>query len=271
MFNLFESDGYNLLLFRSLLFTALFYLSNAFQMIFWTPAFFIIPREDAWKIAKLWGYSHLWLQHKICGTCYEFRGVEKLDQHSNQLIASKHQSAWETYTMILFFKDPSYILKRELMFVPLFGWYMMKMKVVPVDRGKGALALASMAKNTKLYMEERKRQVIIYPEGTRTKSGVKTRYKFGITFLYDELDVPIQPVALNSGLYWGRHAVKIYPGTIIMEFLDPILPGLSRDAFTKKLYDVIEDASDRLIEEAANSALPPPLATELYQTMRKQS
>lgn len=259
-----------MLLFRSLLFTVLFYLSNAFQMIFWTPVFFIVPLKDAWKIAKLWGYSHLWLQNKICGTRFEFRGVENLDQNANQLIASKHQSAWETYTMILFFKDPSYILKRELMFLPLFGWYMMKVKVVPVDRGKGALALASMAKNTKLYMAERPRQVIIYPEGTRTKPGVKTRYKFGITYLYDQLGVPIQPVALNSGLYWGRQALTIYPGTIIMEFLEPIQPGLSKDAFTTKLYQVIENASDRLIEEAAHSPLPPPLAIELNNAMKKQ-
>lgn len=240
-------------------------------MIFWTPVFFIMPLKDAWKVAKLWAYSLLWLQNKICGTCYEFRGVENLDQTSSQLIASKHQSAWETYTMILFFKDPSYILKRGLMFVPLFGWYMMKVKVVPVDRGRGALALASMAKNTKLYMKERPRQVIIYPEGTRTRPGSKIRYKFGITYLYDDLKVPIQPVALNSGLYWGRHALMVYPGTIIMEFLNPIQPGLSKDAFTKKLYDVIEEASDRLIVEAATSDLPPPAAIELYKSMQAQA
>ena len=232
-------------------------------MIFWTPVFFIVPRTDAWKIAKLWAYSHLWLQNKICGTCYEFRGVERLDQTGNQLVGSKHQSAWETYTMILFFKDPGYILKRELMFIPLFGWYMAKMKVVPVDRGKGAIALASMAKNSKIQMAERNRQIIIYPEGTRTKSGSSARYKFGITYLYDNLKVPVQPVALNSGLYWGRQALLIYPGTIIMEFLEPIQPGLSKEEFSEKLYEVIETASSRLIEEAAQSELPPPLALEL--------
>ena len=252
-----------LIVIRSLIFTALFYLSNAFQMIFWLPSFFIMPREDAWKVAKSWGYSHLWLQNMICGTCYDFRNVEKLDQYSNQLIASKHQSAWETYTMILFFRDPSYILKRELMFTPLFGWYMMKMKVIPVDRGKGALALASMATNTREYMAEQARQVIIYPEGTRTTPGIKARYKFGISYLYDDLKVPVQPIALNSGLYWGRHALRIYPGTIVMEFLDPIHPGLSRDEFSDHLYRVIEEASDRLILEAAQSIQPPPLALKL--------
>lgn len=237
-------------------------------MIFWTPAFFIVPLEDAWKIAKMWGYSHLWLQHKICGSTYEFRGVEKLDPASNQLIGSKHQSVWETYTMILFFKDPGYILKRELMYIPLFGWYMAKVKVVPVDRGKGALALASMAKNARAHMQERNRQIIIYPEGTRTIAGAEVRYKYGISYLYDDLKVPVQPVALNSGLYWGRRAANIYPGKIIMEFLDPIKPGLSKEAFAQKLYDVVETASDRLILEAADSDQAPPLAKTLAAKMR---
>ncbi|MGB7286626.1 MAG: 1-acyl-sn-glycerol-3-phosphate acyltransferase [Salaquimonas sp.] len=236
-------------------------------MIFWTPVFFIVPLEDAWKIAKMWAYSHLWLQHKICGNTYEFRGVEKIDFDANQLIGSKHQSAWETYTMILFFKDPGYILKRELMYIPLFGWFMSKVKVVPVDRGKGALALASMAKNTKLQMAERNRQIIIYPEGTRTIAGAAVRYKFGITYLYDDLKVPVQPVALNSGVFWGRRASLIYPGKIIMEFLDQIQPGLSKDAFSKKLYDSVETASNRLMLETANSDQPTPLALELKDQM----
>ena len=237
-------------------------------MIFWTPVFFIMPRQDAWKVAKSWAYSHLWLQHKICGSTYEFRGVENLDQTSNQLIASKHQSVWETYTMILFFEDPGYILKRELMYTPLFGWYMQKMKVVPVDRGKGALALASMAKNTREQMAERNRQIIIYPEGTRTMSGIKARYKYGISFLYDDLKIKVQPVALNSGLYWGRQAWTLYPGKIIMEFLEPIEPGLSKEAFSAKLSEVIETASDRLIDEAAAGDNPPPRALQIVAERR---
>jgi 1-acyl-sn-glycerol-3-phosphate acyltransferase len=253
----------SLLIVRSILFMVLFYLSNALQMIFWIPVFFIVPREEAWKICKSWAYSHLWLQNIVCGSQYEFRGLEKYDPAINQLVASKHQSAWETYTMILFFKDPGYILKRELMYVPLFGWYMTKMKVVPVDRGKGAVALASMAKNTQEHMAERNRQIIIYPEGTRTRPGLKKKYKYGIIYLYDDLDVRVQPVALNSGLYWGRNALMVYPGTIVMTFLDPIEPGLSKDDFYEALYQSIEAESDRLIGEAAHSDTPPPLALEL--------
>lgn len=249
--------------FRSILFYALFYLSNALQMIFWTPVFFIMPRKEAWKVCKCWAYSHLWLQNKICGSTYEFRGLERIDPGVNQLIGAKHQSAWETYTMIIFFDDPGYILKRSLMFIPLFGWYMQKMKVVPVDRGRGTLALASMAKNTKEQMAERARQIIIYPEGTRTRPGIVPKYKYGITHLYDDLKVRVQPVALNSGLYWGRAALLIYPGKIIMEFLEPIEPGLSKTEFSELLIERIETASNALMEEAMHSENPPPAAIAL--------
>jgi 1-acyl-sn-glycerol-3-phosphate acyltransferase len=170
--------------------------------------------------------------------------------------------------MILFFSDPGYILKRELMYVPLFGWYMAKMKVVPVDRGKGSVALASMARNSASHMAERPRQIIIYPEGTRTRPGNEPRYKYGLTYLYDTLDVPVQPVALNSGLYWGRNAFTVFPGMIILEFLKPIQPGLKKDEFAKRLETDIETASNRLIAEAARNDNPPPLAIELLPNLK---
>jgi 1-acyl-sn-glycerol-3-phosphate acyltransferase len=257
-----------LLFLRSVLFHFLFYASNALQMIFWTPVFFLMPRREAWKVCKLWAISHLWLQYFVCGTRAEFRGLDRIRPNANQLIASKHQSVWETYTMILFFKDASYVLKRELTYIPLFGWYISKMKVIPVDRGRGSLALASMTKNTHEQMQEHERQVIIYPEGTRTRPGAAPHYKYGITHLYTNLDVPVQPVALNSGLYWGRKSWFVYPGTIIMEFLDPIEPGMKKDAFSKKLQDVIETASNGLIEEAANSPSCPPLARQIVSRGR---
>jgi len=261
----------NLLFARSLLFHGLFYISNAVQMIFWTPVFFIMPRREAWKIAKSWALSHLWLQYLVCGTRAEFRGLERIRPSENQLIASKHQSVWETYTMILFFKDASYILKRELMLIPLFGWYTTKMKVIPVDRGRGALALASMTDNTAAQMQERERQVIIYPEGTRTRPGAPPRYKYGITHLYTHLNVPVQPVALNSGLYWGRKSWMVYPGIVIMEFLEPIEPGLGKETFMEKLEQEIETASDALIEEASQADPSPPLAKEIVERWKLEA
>lgn len=170
--------------------------------------------------------------------------------------------------MVLFFNDPGYVLKRSLTYIPLFGWYMRKMKIVPVDRGRGALALASMTKNAREHMAERPRQVIIYPEGTRTRPGAAPHYKYGITHLYRELNVPVQPVALNSGLYWGRAEVNVYPGTIIMEFLEPIEPGLEKHAFAEELERVIETTTGELYRAAAQSATPPPLATKIASVVQ---
>ena len=250
---------------RSFIFNVLFYISNAVQMIFWIPAFFILPKEQSWKIAKMWGYSHLWLQNKICGTRFDFRGLENIPSEGGYLVASKHQSAWETYTIILFLADTSYILKKELTYIPVFGWYMQKFKVVPVERGKKGVAMLAMTKEAGRQIREDQRQILIYPEGTRTRPGADPHYKYGITHLYSELDEEVLPVALNSGLFWGRQSFLRYPGKIVLEFLPVIEPGLEKDVFAEKLRSTIEIASDRLILEAADSADAPPLALEVRE------
>jgi 1-acyl-sn-glycerol-3-phosphate acyltransferase len=250
-----------LILFRSIVFHILFYASNTVQMIFWTPAFFVIPRWLGWRIVRAWAKSHLWLHKSVIGVNFEFRGLENIPVDRPFIIASKHQSAWETYTTLLFLDDPSYILKRELMYIPLFGWYAAKMNVVPVDRGKRSEALASMARHAaKQYAEGRK--IIIYPEGTRRLPGAKPSYRYGVTHLYSELDATILPIALNSGLYWPRQSLRLYPGTIIMEILPPIEPGLSKKEFSKEIEQRIENTTNALIAEAARSPDPPPLATQ---------
>lgn len=251
-----------MLLLRSILFNVVFYLANAAQMIFWIPAFFIIAREDAWKIVRMWAYSLLWLQYAICGSRYDFRGLSNIPRGS-ALVAAKHQSAWETYTLCLFLEDASFILKRELGHVPVFGWYMRRMKVVPVDRGKGGKALASMTVEARKQLDELDRQIIIYPEGTRMRAGAPPRYKYGVTHLYEKLGIPVLPVAVNSGLYWGRRSLIVHPGTIIMEFLGPVAPGLPKEEFANRLETDIEEASNRLIAEAARSDQAPPLALEI--------
>lgn len=258
-----------MLFFRSLLFNIAFYLSNAVQMIFWTPVFFVIPRLEAWKIVKLWAYSHLWLHNKICGTRFCFLGLDNIPKTGSLLVASKHQSNWETYTTLLFLNDPTFVLKRSLIFIPLFGWYMGKMGVVPIDRKKGSLALTSIIDNARAMLGKMERQIIIYPEGTRKAPGAAPNYKYGITYLYRELNktlsIPVLPVALNSGLYWGRRAFYVHPGTITMQFLPIIKPGLSKKEFSKKLEADIETAGHHLIELAANSDQPPPAALELVR------
>lgn len=251
-----------MILLRSLVFTLAFYLATVVQMVFWTPVFFFLPRKFAWYIPRLWAKSLLWLQHVIVGSRYEFRGIENIPEGRPFIVASKHQSSWETYTGLLFLDDPSYVLKRELMFIPLFGWYAAKMKVVPVNRGRRGAALAAMTATAGVQYRQG-RQIIIYPEGTRTPAGAKPNYKYGIAHLYAALDATILPVAVNSGLYWPRRSWRIYPGPIVMEFLPPIEPGLDRHAFAVELERRIEDATSRLIAEAASGDNPPPLARKL--------
>jgi 1-acyl-sn-glycerol-3-phosphate acyltransferase len=255
-------------IFRSLVFQILFYLSNAIQMIFWTPVFFFLDRPTAWKVVRLWAKSHLWLQAWIVGSSYDFRGIENIPVGRPFLVASKHQSNWETYTTLLFFDDASFVLKRELMRVPLFGWYMARMKVVPVDRGKRSEALASMARNAAPQYRNG-RQIIIYPEGTRTSPGAPPAYKYGIVHLYSELRATVLPIALNSGMYWPRKSMMVYPGTIVMEFLPPIEPGMSREEFAAELEQRIEAATDRLLVEAATEPGAPPTVGQYLK--RKQA
>ena len=248
-----------MVLLRSLIFQLLFFLSNALQMIFWTPVFFFLDRPTAWKIVRLWAKSHLWLQAWIIGSSYEFRGSGNIPRGQPFLVASKHQSNWETYTTLLFFDDASFVLKRELMSVPLFGWYLSKMQLVPVDRGKRSEALASMALNAAPQYREG-REIIIYPEGTRTFPGAPPAYKYGLVHLYGELQATVLPIALNSGLFWPRKSLFLYPGKIVMEFLPPIGPGLSREQFALEIERRIETATNRLLGEAADSPDAPPTA-----------
>lgn len=227
-------------------------------MVFWTPVFFVVPRQLGWRIVRLWAKSHLLLQHWTIGSTYEFRGTENIPANRPFIVASKHQSTWETYTQLLFLDDPSYVLKRELMFIPLFGWYAAKMNVVPVNRGKRSVALASMTQEAEQQYHDG-RKIIIYPEGTRTRARAQPHYKYGVTHLYGELDATILPIALNSGLFWPRKSLKLYPGTIVMEFLPPIEPGMTKSEFSTELETRIEAASSALIDEALRTDNPPPL------------
>jgi 1-acyl-sn-glycerol-3-phosphate acyltransferase len=164
------------------------------------------------------------------------------------LVASKHQSTWETFALVPLFADPAFILKRELMWLPFFGWYAWKAGMIPVDRGARAQALAAMSARARIELA-RNRQVVIFPEGTRRPPGAEPRYKFGVAHLYAESGVPCLPIALNSGLFWPRRSIARYPGTIVAECLEPIAPGLDKQAFLAQLQQTIEGATARLVQE----------------------
>ena len=242
---------------RSLLFNIAFYLNLIIQMIIWTPYYFLAPRDKAWFVPKFWARSNHWLMEKIVGTRYEIEGLENI-RHEACIIAPKHQSFWDAYGFVPHVPDPIYILKRELMWIPLFGWYVGKMKMIPVHRGSRSVALKSIVKGAQPAIRQ-KRQIMIYPEGTRRAPGDTPNYKFGIAHLYTELKLPVVPIAHVAGLYWPRRQFMRYPGTIKCRVLPAIQPGLSPEEFLKELQRVTEAACDDLLIEAATSPNPPHL------------
>jgi 1-acyl-sn-glycerol-3-phosphate acyltransferase len=234
------------ILIRSILFNILFYLNLAVLLIIAIPTL-LMPSQAIIEMAKLWGRISLWLLRVVCGTKYEFRGLEKIPK-GPLIVAAKHQSTWETFALLSLFKHPIFIIKRELTWIPLFGWFTIKGKMIAVDRGSGSQALAAMTVRAREVIRGG-RQLFIFPEGTRRPAGAEPRYKFGVAHLYDVIGVPCMPVALNSGLFWRRRSFIRLPGTIVVEFLDPIEPGLDKQVLFKRLQDDIEAATARLIDE----------------------
>ena len=235
-----------MLILRSLAFNLVFDL-NLGVLLLGALLALALPRRAVLDLAKLWGRSSVWLLRVVCGTEVEFRGLDKLPK-GPLIVAAKHQSTWETFALLRLFDDFTFIVKRELMWIPIFGWCMAKGRMIAVDRGGGSQALGAMTRRASEEIRSG-RQLIIFPEGTRRAPGAEPRYKFGVAHLYAEIGVPCVPVALNSGLFWPRRAFRRLPGTIVVEFLDPIPPGLDKDTFFRRLQSDLETATARLVAE----------------------
>jgi 1-acyl-sn-glycerol-3-phosphate acyltransferase len=230
---------------RSLIYNVLFYLLLAFWIIVAIPTF-MMPRSGILSIARAWARSSIWLLRVVCNVKVEYRGIEKIPK-GPLLVASKHQSMWETFALLQFFDQPLYILKRELTLIPFFGWYLIKAGMIAVDRRAGGRALLKMVRQASEEVR-RGRQLIIFPEGTRRPVGAPPQYKPGVAQLYASCRESCLPVALNSGLFWPRRTFMRYPGTLVIEFLDLLPPGLPRDEFLVRVSTLIEDATQRLVE-----------------------
>jgi 1-acyl-sn-glycerol-3-phosphate acyltransferase len=235
------------MLLRSLLFNLSFYLTTALFVLLGNPLLFG-PRSWAMAALKLHSRTELWLLKHIIGLSMEVRGAKKLPK-GTCLVASKHQSAWETFALIPLFRDPALLMKRELFWIPFHGWFSIKFGMIPVDRDKGPTALRRMLREA-TKRAAAGREIIIFPEGTRRAPGAPPDYKTGVFLLYDALRLPCVPVALNSGLFWRRRSLIRRPGTVVVEFLDPIPPGLPRKEFLSRLKASIEEASNRLLTES---------------------
>ena len=236
---------------RSLLFNALFYVNITIRMIVALPTI-LLPYSFLHGVLRRYASSTLWFLRVVCGTKVEWRGREKLPA-GPCIVACKHQSLWETFALFMLLPDPTYVLKRELMWLPLFGWLATKARMIPIDRGSHAKALASMTAAARREAA-RGRQIVIFPEGTRRPPGAKPRYLPGVAFLYAELGLPCVPIALNSGLFWPRRSLRRHPGTVLAEVLDPIPPGLEKREFLMRLQNATEEATARLVAEGERSA-----------------
>jgi len=232
---------------RSLVFNALFYVNTALWLIAALPTFFM-PYRAIIEVAKAWGRFNRALTRMVAGIDYEIRGAEKIPR-GPVIVAAKHQSAWETFALLSLFDNPTFIIKRELQWIPIFGWFTIKGRMVPVQRGAGSQTLTNMIERARIELS-RDRQLVIFPEGTRRAPGAEPRYKYGVAQLYAAEGVPCIPIALNSGLFWPRRSLRRNPGTILVEVLDPILPGLDKDVFLERLKNEIETATARLIAES---------------------
>ncbi|ACB97119.1 lysophospholipid acyltransferase family protein [Beijerinckia indica] len=236
-----------MILVRSVIFNIIFYLALVALSLTGLPCL-LQDRLAAQNLGRRWGRVSRWLLEKICRTKVEFRGLDHIPQGAC-IIASKHQSLLETMMLPLHSKDFSYILKRELMFLPFFGWYLRKAGQIGINRAKGSAALTDLTRQASKVLAEG-RQIFIFPEGTRRPPGAAPNYKAGVAFLYAASNVPCVPVAVNTGLFWPRRRFLRRPGTVVIEYLEPIEPGLEKRAFMQLLETRIETATNRLMEEA---------------------
>ncbi len=229
---------------RSLLFVGWMYGLMAVMGILCLPTL-LMPRRAALAAMALWRRLVLWGLKVLCGITFEVRGRKHMPREG-ALVAMKHQSMFETIVAWELIPDPAIILKKELVFLPVFGWYALKLENIVVDRGAHANALRKMLRAADRRVREG-RQVVIFPEGTRVAPGEHVPYKPGVAALYRELDRPCVPVALNSGLCWPAHGVLRRPGHIVFDILPPIPPGLSRRDFMRELEARLEPAADALL------------------------
>ncbi|MHB8885640.1 MAG: lysophospholipid acyltransferase family protein [Methylovirgula sp.] len=236
-----------MILLRSLIFNICFYLLLIVLMIIGLPVLFM-PRRVTQSWTRLWAWLSLVLLERICHLKVEFRGLENLPP-GPVLIAPKHQSMLETFALLVAVQDFTFVLKRELMFVPLFGWYLWGTDQIAIDRAKRGRALVQVIKGARAIFAENRR-LVLFPEGTRRPAFAPPSYKAGVAHVQADTGVVCVPVALNSGLFWARRSFRRYPGTVVIEFLSPIAPGLGKQAFMRALEERIETASARLIAEA---------------------
>lgn len=236
-----------MLLLRSALFNLAFYLMLIGLMLFGMPLV-LRGRQGIFRLLHLWGRGTIFLLKHICKIKVEFRHAERVPEGA-VLVAAKHQSILETIVIPLHFNNFTFILKNQLKYIPIFGWYLSVAEQIAIDRANGQNSMRQVISKAKLAFAEG-RQMFIFPEGTRRPVGAVPAYKPGATLIYRRTSVRCLPVAINTGMFWPRRKFLRYPGTVVIEFLPVIEPGLDGAVFGRLLQETIETASNALMREA---------------------
>ena len=253
---------------RSLVFYLLFYIQTAILALLLGALAFLIRKPFAFglTIARYWARSNLFMLRWITGIRSEVTGLENLPE-GGCIIASKHQSDWDIYALLAPSRKPAFISKKELMDIPFFGRAAQTLETIPIDRklrGKAIPAMIAAARGA----ASRGCHIIIFPEGTRRPPLAEPDYKFGVTRLYEALGVPVVPVALNSGLFWGRRSLVLWPGRARAKFLEPIPAGLPPAEMQARMIEAIEAESDKLALQAQKEGIARPLSPETQERLR---
>jgi 1-acyl-sn-glycerol-3-phosphate acyltransferase len=237
---------------RSLCFNVGWYAGTTLIALVGAPIL-LMPRRMVVRWAQFWIRFCLWWLRVTVGLTHRVRGLENLPA-GPAIIASKHQSSWETLAYTLLFPDAAIVLKRELLFIPIIGWAMARVGNIAVERGDGASALRGLVRQSQAVIRDG-RSIVIFPEGTRVAIGAERPYQVGAAALYRQLGIPVVPVALNSGLYWGRRQFIKRPGVIDVEIQPAIPPGLDRKQFMALLRERVEGATDGLVRQATSEQI----------------
>ncbi|MCW6508034.1 lysophospholipid acyltransferase family protein [Lichenifustis flavocetrariae] len=234
-----------MLFLRSALFNLLFYGLLVVMLVVGIPLL-LAPERTVKAYARLWGRLSIGLLAAICGVRLVYRGLDRVPS-GGLIIAAKHQSFLDILTLLPLAPSFTYVMKQELAWIPLFGPLMLRGGMIAIDRSKGRQVMGMLNERVREVLAKGQ-QLIIFPEGTRRPPGAEPIYKSGVAHLYAATGATCLPVALNSGVFWPRRSFIRYPGTLVVEILEPIGPGLDKSAFQAKLQDELETASNRLLE-----------------------
>lgn len=240
-----------ILFIRQILFNIAFYGLMSVLCFPLLPAM-LLPRVQFIKTLEICFRVLYWAEKYILGLDYEVRGRENIPASGAYLVAAKHYSAYETLKLHLLFNDPAIVMKKELKMLPIWGWLAVKSDMIFVDRASRETAMRSLIDGVQ-HAKDQGRPIIIFPQGTRVSihdTVDKKPYKGGIVRMYDAADIPVVPLAMNSGAFWARNAFFKFPGKVVFEFLPPIPAGKNGAEVLAELKERVEAASSKLVEEA---------------------